>query len=307
VLGRRLSGLLAVVMLALYALAPAVAAAGEDDEEGTLQFFSVKASHGYQMLVGASARRDDGRGNVNVILVNRQRHRVAQYRSEAFVTDTRLKVSFGALGRMDLTLSPSGKEGQYRAHAPCNGTTESYEEGTYRGRLRFRGEEGFARASASRIVVNPQPLVDLLCSNEIEVETEDLEPGTVGAGLEVGLGMRSRGEPGFRVVKNGPGGRAAINASVFEERHGIVIVRAVQFVVGATAFSYDAPLSTATVEPPAPFSGSATYRRGVALAKRWTGDLTVDLPGRANVPLTGANFKAKLFPATWSIEPPEFH
>lgn len=62
----------------------------------------------------------------------------------------------------------------------------------------------------------------------------------------------------------------------------------------AAAFDYDVPAGTATVSPPASFGGEATFHRGPGKATSWYGDLTVDLPGRANVPLTGSGARASL-------------
>ena len=39
------------------------------------------------------------------------------------------------------------------------------------------------------------------------------------------------------------------------------------------------PLTEATLEPPAPFSGSATFHLDTPKTASWTGDLAVELPG----------------------------
>lgn len=62
-------------------------------------------------------------------------------------------------------------------------------------------------------------------------------------------------------------------------------------------FTYDRRLRTATVHPPAPFAGSARFDLGKKAGQRWGGDLTVDLPGRAGVPLTGPALRATLVPS----------
>lgn len=109
----------------------------------------------------ATRKRDNGHGTVFIFLIDKGRHHAAYYRTNGYVTDTRLKASFGALGRIDLELHPSGKEGRYRVPAPCNGRTESYEKATYRGSLVFRGEEGFADVRTNRVGASPRMWVDL--------------------------------------------------------------------------------------------------------------------------------------------------
>jgi hypothetical protein len=52
-----------------------------------------------------------------------------------------------------------------------------------------------------------------------------------------------------------------------------------------------------------PFSGSGRFNRVAKRANRWSGDLTVDLPGRAGVELTGSGDRAKLAHVHWDFHP----
>jgi hypothetical protein len=54
------------------------------------------------------------------------------------------------------------------------------------------------------------------------------------------------------------------------------------------------PLAEATIAPPAPFSGSATFHLEDPKTATWTGDLAVELPGIGKVPLTGEGIAAGL-------------
>jgi hypothetical protein len=54
------------------------------------------------------------------------------------------------------------------------------------------------------------------------------------------------------------------------------------------------PLAEAILEPAAPFSGTATFHLDDPKTASWTGDLAVDLPGLAKVPLTGPTIAAGL-------------
>ena len=51
--------------------------------------------------------------------------------------------------------------------------------------------------------------------------------------------------------------------------------------------------ATATLDPPAPFSGQAVYQEKAADSRRWTGPLAVELPG-LRLPLTGPGFHTRL-------------
>ena len=59
-------------------------------------------------------------------------------------------------------------------------------------------------------------------------------------------------------------------------------IRANLGVTASNAFRYDRHLRTATLSPPAPFSGSASLKRSRnLLSPLWTGNLTVAFPGRS--------------------------
>jgi len=51
--------------------------------------------------------------------------------------------------------------------------------------------------------------------------------------------------------------------------------------------------ATATLKPPAPFSGEAEYVGASPVSHSWTGDLAVQLPGQL-LPLTGPEFASSL-------------
>lgn len=69
---------------------------------------------------------------------------------------------------------------------------------------------------------------------------------------------------------------------------------------------------TAVTEPAKPFAGSASYSATPETPARWSGDLSVRLPGAGIVPLTGTGFSAELCRGFSSSEaddcagPPEF-
>jgi hypothetical protein len=54
------------------------------------------------------------------------------------------------------------------------------------------------------------------------------------------------------------------------------------------------PLTAATVEPPAPFTGSAAFALTSPTSDTYSGDLAVELPGVGAVPLTGPAIAAGL-------------
>jgi hypothetical protein len=106
--------------------------------------------------------------------------------------------------------------------------------------------------------------------------------------------------PEFSVVKNRPNAPALFGVGVSEYHDGISIERFMTSLMPARTFRYDPRLQTATLRPLAPFAGMAQFdRRRKKASLRWRGDLTVDMPGRADVPLTGSKLRATLIHAGW--------
>jgi hypothetical protein len=95
-------------------------------------------------------------------------------------------------------------------------------------------------------------------------------------------------------VKERLGARTRVSVEVEEQRGEIGIHRAVSLLAAPGALHFSRDLHTATVRPPAPFAGHGSFDGDARGAGQWTGNLTVDLPGRSDVPVTGPGFAASL-------------
>lgn len=83
-------------------------------------------------------------------------------------------------------------------------------------------------------------------------------------------------------------------ANTKERRGSVRIARAAFAISGrGRTFAFDRAVRSATVRPPKPFRGSATFQRNPDGTRSWSGSLGVSLPGAA-VELTGPTFKAEL-------------
>jgi hypothetical protein len=274
-------------------LAPVHVAAVDSDLKH-LFVFEVEASSGYSIFAIASNERADGRGEV--VLFVSEKHAGAVYTAPAQLTATSLQADLGALGSISLEAIPSGKEKSFRTQCE-EGSKVTYEPQRYRGNFEFHGEEGYTDA----VTGAPRERIPLLYRGEcltyssLEVGGDDVP----GAGLRLHSG-RGKLRLDLTARKNGPRKRTQLQVGIEEERAGILISRQVFEWVGADAFDYDPLLRTAVLAPPAPFGGSARFNRNAAAGNRWGGNLTVDLPGRSNVPLTGPRVKATLVAGCWA-------
>lgn len=251
--------------------------------------FTLKASRGYSIfVVGVAARK--GRPAAIAIFVT-GRDGGAFYSAPAVVTETSIQADLGALGEIAVAFHPSGEA--RKARSVCSRQSAKFDSGYYEGTIDFHGEQGYTEVEAVRARGDVGFLLDLLCPGISGTRG----PFLPGAELEVDS---PRLGPHLKVVKNRRGAPAHFETGISEKQDGISISRFISTVAPPHAFEYDPKVQTATVDPPAPFSGTARFHRNAKPANRWTGDLTVDLPGRADVKLTGNDLRASLVHAHWS-------
>ena len=288
-LGRALVGLALACASAL--LVPAGAAAVDSD----LKFayaFKLDASNGYSILALAANERADGRGEIVLFVIRKKESAI--YSAPALLTATSLRASLGALGKVSLEVTRSGKEKKLRPRECEEGRATSYEPVSFSGNFEFHGEGGYTEAASLAPTEFTRLLTDLGCLR--------VSGGEVTGDHLLGARLRLRslgGGPRFELQanKNRPDKRSRFEVDLREERGPISISRHAEVWLGSTAFQYDPLLETATLQPPAPFSGRANFYRRLAPENRWSGNLTVDLPGRPDLPLTGPGIQATLVPA----------
>lgn len=284
--GRRRSLGVAVGLAALTLLAPTGAAALDSDLKGSA-LFRLHGSNGYSILVLATSERADNRGDVAIIVGRRGAGVI--YTAPALVSPTRFEADLGALGRISLDVVSSGAEKRLRPS--CGGEAVTFEPDVYRGTFEFRGEEGFTDATATQIPEYGRFFLDLGCAGAFRGESWG--PGSPGARLQVRMG-KGPNRTSLQVNQNRPGARTHFKAEVVEKRGRVGIQRFVEGRAPSGAFDFDPLLRAATLDPPAPFSGSAAFHRNASPANRWTGDLSVDFPGRSDVPLTRPGARVSL-------------
>ncbi len=246
--------------------------------------FEVQGSNGYTIFVfGIPAFR--GRGPTAEISVQRGHARV-NYSTPATVTETSIQANLGELGEISVSFHSNGQTKTF--HLPCSKQSFSFESGDFEGTIDFHGEEDYTEVEAKSA-----PSAISVFSICFTVSSSGGGRSRPGAGLYLrtpGLG------PAFGVVKRRPSAAAHFYVSVSEYLSGISIERSTALQARAGSFRFDPRLQHATVHPPAPFSGTAIFDRSKRANHRWQGDLAVDLPGRADVPLTGRQIRAYLAP-----------
>jgi hypothetical protein len=288
-----------VALVALLLLAgPAGAAAegppnGADPPPGYANAFTVKGSHGYE-LTGFASIGDKGKGWV--FLAVHDHSSVVTYGVPATVTADPLSAAtieadLGALGRISFALVPTGRQENVRIG--CVGKKHvRVEAARYEGKVEFHGEEGYTDVSRTSADVDYDIYRRMLCS---ELDFHDGTSYPRGARLEIKREVPDQLRLRAAATKPNRIGRTLFSAGIVERRAGIVITREVGTLGGNGAFGFDSKLRMATLRPPAPFAGQATFDRSARPANRWTGNLSVDFPGRSDVALTGPGLAVDLF------------
>ena len=264
------------------AAVPAVSSAGQAPVIPLA--FQLAGTNGYSIFVFAMQAPGGAPGSVQILA--RKGSSSVSYSAPAAVTETSIVAGLGALGHIAVSFHPSGEI--VTQPSRCTGQDVTVLAGNLEGTIAFHGEEGYTEAETTSVPASVGPLLGALCA----VSTGGGgRPNRRGAELYVrnpGLGPR------FSALKTSRSGVARFFVGVSEYNGGISIERVADFSMPAASFRYSPKLQTATIRPPAPFSGTARFDRRKSAARRWSGDLTVDMPGLASAPLTGPFLRARL-------------
>jgi hypothetical protein len=282
--------LLGVLLAVLFVAAAALAAGAGQEVERELAF--TLDVEGFDAEVFVS----NNDGDVSATLILSRGAQVAYYSAPAKVTAERVTARFGALGELDYRFAP--KRG---TSVSCNGSEEG--EAVFEGSFDFTGEKSYVHIEADRAAgsfqVYPEP------KSCVETRPARFARRAVpyspsysnkGATLHARAGSRASGTA-REVNVFDPGEQRAhevfFSAILVEKREGMVVARGVQLSAASSAFRWDLKKGTATLRPPAPFTGWAAFSghghhdRGV-----WRGSLGMPILGGGPVRLTGRHFRA---------------
>jgi hypothetical protein len=283
--GKGLVGLAcaAIALLALPAIAGADAFVSSAD--GPNAEFSVAGSNGYRIDFSISA---DGQTSISAIKRDDSSSTSVRYDTDfGRAGRRRFEASFGRAGRVSVRFKP---EKVVRDPDPsCKGGPQTIRHGTFEGTIRFDGEHGFTRFAARRVRGTVEFTPRQVCEFVEGHHHERSSPAPLETSF---FASSASGSAYLTFSATSEEGEDESEFSVYSaERHGdLSITREANATAPNSAFAFDPTLSSATIAPPAPFSGSAGYQRIDDHASRWEGSLSVSLPGLGDVPLTGRDY-----------------
>ncbi len=217
-----------------------------------------------------------------------------------------LNVEIGRLGHFRGHFVAKSIKSQKPQHG-CTGEPTVDEEGVFIGSFVFHGERGYTTVHASRArgyVFRSGTQRCVETSSKRHPGREKARRAREKRDREGEFRLLAGNERGTQVQVNrqkGRGGSDVVTTSAStNERFGTLSISRSASVsapgTGAASIlqipNLAEPLAEAPLQPPAPFSGSATFSSTSPKSASWTGDLAVDLPGAPRLPLTGDGIAA---------------
>jgi hypothetical protein len=249
---------------------------------------TIKGTHGFRITVTRIS------GRVELTASNGNTAAIYVVRSAKNPTD-RIQATFPGLGEVSVRFDPSGRA----PRAPggfCGSRPGFRQNGIFRGSIRFEGEQGFTRINVGSAPGSVFGSFKEVCKGSRGSDSE-MPPDYL---LEEKARSRG-GTTVFVAMKSSdalsPDPSARYFASHWERQYGMLSVRVASaqadrdtFATGGSPFRPE----SATLTPPAPFSGTASFQASPGALAKWEGTLAVELPGIGTVPLTGPQFRPKL-------------
>jgi hypothetical protein len=220
------------------------------------------------------------------------------YFVKAEVTPNRIRADVGRFGRVNVTFDPHGRERFRPVGHGCSGGTR-IQRGTFTGAIQFAGDAGYpalSAGSANGSIVRTR----IRCRSEGNgtIHIPD-DPGRrAGSGTVL---IADDGGPGavpgtlFAAIQLDGKRHTDFWAYTIGGENHVGIMRSAHARAPSNRFGFDPRHRHATVVPPRPFTGTASYVRS-GDERTWTGDLALNLPGQSPIALTGAQFNADLGP-----------
>jgi len=284
---RRALVLAGVLFAGLLVAVPALAAGAAREVERDVAFSLDVEGFTVRVLV------DNNDGDVNATITLNRGPQVAYYSAPAKVTAERVTARFGRLGELDYRFAP-----KRNGSVDCDGAEEG--EAVFEGTFAFTGENDYVHIEAGHaegsFQISPEP--KNCPQKRLARRVVPYHPtySDEGATLHARAGSRAKGR--MREVsvydegQHGPH-KIAVFATLGERREGMLVARGVQLAAGSSAFRWNLEKGTATLRPPAPFTGSATFtRHGHDGHGTWKGSLGMPILGGEPVELAGGEFRS---------------
>lgn len=172
----------------------------------------------------------------------------------------------------------------------CRGRKSLVQHGAFVGVFEFRGEHEFTSVNATRAKgLSVRSFREVCKGEDAGANNGPNREVTLNAKAELG-----RRTVRFRAATRQPEDITEFEAGISESRGRIEIERLVISSGEQSEFSQDFAAGSAEVDPPPPFSGTASLKGSETKRGGWTGSLSARVPGFGSIALAGRRFSARL-------------
>jgi hypothetical protein len=289
--------LLALVIATAVVLAAVPGAAlAASPETGTI----ANVKFGMQASNGLSAQLETSdKGMVTLEL--RREEELVSYEVQGAVTAAGLKVRFGRLGSIDVAFTPTATLSSTMPPDGCTGEPRTLREGTFTGTIEFSGERGYTRIAATQVTGSMSVISQWQCPEEPTPFALAARGRFDGQKGEKSASLHSADRQckcvfyaGVYYVKGR--GRSVFYGAKAERREGMEILRTTGARAAGSAFAFDHEAGTATLRPPPPFSGEASFSDRPGRRDLWQGTIRMRLLGTGPLSVRGPDVRAALYP-----------
>jgi hypothetical protein len=214
------------------------------------------------------------------------------YLARGVARPERLQATFGSFGKVKMRFREARNRSWRGRVRTCRGANRFIKRrGVFRGNLRFRGEDGYVSIRVHRAkgaVVTEAPKCkrrrgggfDIPFANFSQPKSAVLAIARQGVDATAFLAVEDR--------------RSTLFFAAREESRGKLAIVRMAALRRKSPIHTDEALTSARLNPPAPFHGTGRYRAAADGTSTWSGGLSVNFPGKPRYPLTGPEFETFL-------------
>jgi hypothetical protein len=227
----------------------------------------------------------------------------APARASYFVTDqstgSGIHARLPGVGGVSVRFRPKGKPDEVPLPDNCRGRGNLIQHGVFVGRIHLHGEQGYTDVDAQRAKGKVVHSFKKVCDNDSSGIhfAGDTKLTLLSASTRRGRGDLSL--TAFQVVsRRVPELSGTSIMASFTTRRGSMLTTKLAFASASLdALQLAEPagsLQSASLSPPGPFTGTASFQRTSKTSSTWEGSLSVELPGLGQVSLAGPKFSSTL-------------
>jgi hypothetical protein len=261
--------------------------------------FRLPGSNGYHVSVGAADRQNGRSGGIGVSVdATRRTQHVDYFAHGTAKPDGSVYAKLPGVGRIAVQFHLTSATHEAPAEN-CKGRAAVVRHGVFRGAIELHGERGYTTVDAQSASGTVTQSFRQVCDqgSSVKVESPPSQDFSLFTGTRDGPPQLSFDASLINFGNEAVGPLVTFTASSRQKRKGMFVLSSATALGKPAEFSVSEPSASrekATVEPPAPFRGAATFHLLSPTSSTWEGNLEAELPGVGEVSLAGPGYWSAL-------------